>query len=284
MSAALSAAGLSMRRAAGISRAFFRMGWNYSTNYPLGFWLGQVSQLLPVVIFYFISQLSVDSAAVGGDYYTFVILGFVGMMIMAPGVNGLSYELEAAMINGHWEMLLVEPVPWRLLPFTMVVWPTGLRLLLIMVMVVISTLLGAVYDPSGLGVALLILVLGLGTGLAIGVLSSSVKVLAKKGDPVLDSLHAGHSGAVGTVLQHRGAAHPASHPGLRHTADLRQPGAAQGADASGGDHPRVRNPRVAHRPGCFQPVTPASCGVALRAVYGVRQVDRGSQRVLSLTR
>jgi ABC-2 type transport system permease protein len=174
-----------MRRAAGISRAFFRMGWNYSTNYPLGFWLGQVSQLLPVVIFYFISQLNVNSPAVGGDYYTFVILGFVGMMILAPGVNGLSFELEAAMLHGHWEMLLVEPVPWRLLPFTMVVWPTGLRLFLIVVMVVISTLLGAVYDPSGLGVALLILVLGLGTGLAIGILSSSIKVLAKKGDPVL---------------------------------------------------------------------------------------------------
>ncbi|HEX2368479.1 MAG TPA: ABC transporter permease [Acidimicrobiia bacterium] len=185
MSAALSAAGLSMRRAAGISRAFFRMGWNYSTNYPLGFWLGQVSQLLPVVIFYFISQLNVNSPAVGGDYYTFVVLGFVGMMILAPGVNGLSFELEAAMLHGHWEMLLVEPVPWRLLPFTMVVWPTGLRLLLIVVMVLVSTLLGAVYDPSGLGVALLILVLGLGTGLAIGILSSSIKVLAKKGDPVL---------------------------------------------------------------------------------------------------
>lgn len=172
-------------RALSASNAFMRMGFSVSMSHPLGLAFGQLSNLMQIFIFFFVAKLVVAGPQVGGDYYTFVMLGEVGLIVMSAGLIGFSTELDKALSQGHFEMLLAEPVPWRLLPFGMMQWPASLRLINLVAIVGLSSLLGAQYAFARWPLALLFIVLGVAGGLAISLLAASVKILAKKGDPVL---------------------------------------------------------------------------------------------------
>jgi ABC-2 type transport system permease protein len=172
-------------RAMSASNGFLRMGFVGAMNHPLGFVFGQSSNLVQLVIFFFVAKLVVSGPQVGGDYFTFVVLGEVGLIVMSAGLIGFSTELDKALSQGHFEMLLAEPIPWRMLPFGMMQWPASLRLINLVFIFGLSMLLGAQFVFAGWPVALLLIVLGVAGGLAISLLAASVKVLAKKGDPVL---------------------------------------------------------------------------------------------------
>ena len=113
-----------MRRTA---LGFLRMGYLRSIAYPLGFVLEQLHALVFPVIFVFIADLTGaggNAERFGGDYYTFVIIGIFSIHAITAGIRGFSAELDQAILHGNFEMLLVEPVRWRMLPFGMSLWPT----------------------------------------------------------------------------------------------------------------------------------------------------------------
>jgi ABC-2 type transport system permease protein len=161
------------------------MGFIGARNHPTGFFFGQLSHLVQIFIFFFVAKLVTAGPAVGGDYYTFVMLGEVGLIVMSAGLIGFSTELDKALSQGHFEMLLAEPVPWKLLPFGMMQWPAALRMINLVAIFGLSSLLGANYAFGDWFIGLVFILLGIGGGLAISLLAASVKVLAKKGDPVL---------------------------------------------------------------------------------------------------
>lgn len=164
------------------------MGYLRSVAYPLGFVLEQLHALVFPVIFVFIADLTGaggNAARFGGDYYTFVIIGIFAIHAITSGIRGFSTELDQAIVHGNLEMLLVEPVRWRMLPFGMSLWPMILGLLTGGFILFSGAVLGARYDMGGLLPAIPIVLLGLTAGLSLSILSASVKVLAKKGDPVM---------------------------------------------------------------------------------------------------
>jgi ABC-2 type transport system permease protein len=168
-----------------VSRAFIRMDFRSNFNYPLGYVMRQLAALLPVVIYYFVAQMITPGASVGGDYYTFVVIGVIGTQMLDVGMHSLSAELERSLERGWFEMLLVTPLRWTLLPFGMVQWSivqTTLRVLLISI---IAVSLGAQFDSEGIVPGLIILFLAIILGLAFGILLAGIKVLAKSGDPLL---------------------------------------------------------------------------------------------------
>ena len=174
-----------MRRTA---LGFLRMGYLRSIAYPLGFVLEQLHALVFPVIFVFIADLTGaggNAERFGGDYYTFVIIGIFSIHAITAGIRGFSAELDQAILHGNFEMLLVEPVRWRMLPFGMSLWPTILGFFTGGFILLSGALLGAEYRVAGLLPALPIVVLGVTAGLSLSIFSASVKVLAKKGDPVL---------------------------------------------------------------------------------------------------
>lgn len=175
-----------LRRAIEVSGAFLRIGFQDSIAYPLGFVLTNVGAVLPAVIYFFVAKLVDRSGAnVGGDYYTFVVIGLVGVEILNAGLRSFSNEVERAIRLGWFEMILVEPVRWRMLPFAMSEWPVVQSLFRSTLIVLVAGLLGARFTTSNLGAAFLVVALGLASGLAIGTLSAALKVLAKSGDPIL---------------------------------------------------------------------------------------------------
>lgn len=168
------------------SSAFMQLGWRQAVSYPLGFLMNQLSILLPVVIFFYVSRLvRTPGQGFGQDYFSSVVIGLIGIKLLDSGLRGFGMQVDIAINRGWLEMFLVEPVRWRFLPIAMAQWPIAQGVFGVVTMIGLTLLLGAEFTWSGVPLALVIGGLGLVAGLAIGTLSAAVKVLAKSGDPVI---------------------------------------------------------------------------------------------------
>lgn len=174
------------RRFLEVSQAFIHIGFITSTSYPLSFASDQLATLAPVVTYYFVAQLlAVPSANVGGDYYTFVIIGLLTARLLAGGLRGVGDELEDAVREGRFESLLIQPVPWRALPVGLVQWPIIWRLVNAAVAAVVALAFGVRFRWEGIPVAIIVVLLGATATMAIGNIAAGVKLLAKRTDPIL---------------------------------------------------------------------------------------------------
>lgn len=175
-----------LRRGGEISFAFLSLGVSIAYQYPLGFISEQLRVLGPVVVYFFIAGfVDADGPEVGGDYFTFVMIGLVAMQTLNAGLRALTNQIELAVSRGWFETILVEPVRWSVLPFAMAQWPIVNAAVAATVVSIVAVVLGASIDLGGVPIALLVAALGVLIGLGIGTLASSVKVLAKRGDPIL---------------------------------------------------------------------------------------------------
>lgn len=174
------------RRVSDVAGAFLWMGWLTTSAYPLSFLMTQISTLIPAVVYFFVAKLVGPRAGdVGGDYYTFVMVGVLSLRMLSGGLSGLSEELEETITEGRLEGLLVQPVRWRMLPFGLVLWPIVWRLGNALLLVLLSMLLGASYELSGAPLALLVIALGLGATTGVGIFAAAVKLLARRTEPVI---------------------------------------------------------------------------------------------------
>ena len=94
-------------------------------------------------------------------------------------------QLEAALERGWFEMVLVTPLRWTLLPFGMVQWGMFQTFVRIVIIIGIALALGAEFAPEGIPAGLAIMALAVVAGFAFGILFAGMKVLAKSGDPLL---------------------------------------------------------------------------------------------------
>jgi ABC-type uncharacterized transport system permease subunit len=129
-------------RGAGILGAFLAMGYRTAIAYPANFVLSQIQPLAQILIFFFVAKLvAQNDASVGGDYFTFVVIGWIGIQMLQAGLAGFTSQLSSAVQQGRFEMLLVEPVRWRLLPIGLVQWPIIQRGFAVVILVLVSALL-----------------------------------------------------------------------------------------------------------------------------------------------
>lgn len=173
------------RRGKQIGRAFLSIGLSTAVNYPLDFVMLAVRPLIPAVTFFFVAQLITDSPSFGGDYYSFVVIGIVVTEALTGALGGFTHEVQSAVQQGRFEMLLVEPVRWRMLPFGLAGWPLISRATFAGAAGLVAVALGAEFQWPRFPIAFVLFVLGIGASLAIGVLSGAVGVLSKRSDPVL---------------------------------------------------------------------------------------------------
>lgn len=174
------------RRGVQVAGAFLRMDLIEAISYPLSLVMTGANALVGVTVWAFVAQHTGTSGpSVGNDYYTFVVIGLIGMAVLQGALNGFSQQIGEMMQRGRLEMILVEPVRWRLLPFGMGEWVILKQCLAATIMVAVSLLLGARMDPNGVPIALLVLFLGVAATFTVGVLSATIKVLSKRSDPVL---------------------------------------------------------------------------------------------------
>jgi ABC-2 type transport system permease protein len=154
-------------------------------SYPLSMILGELGTIVPVFIYFFIGQLVGDSPEVGNDYFTFAVIGISVSTILQAALSGFGGSLQRAQNRGTFETLLVEPVSWMYLPFAMNLWRVILGLFGGTLVFLVGLAMGANYVWSGIPAFLLLIVLGILASMAVGILSASLMVLAKRSQPVL---------------------------------------------------------------------------------------------------
>jgi ABC-2 type transport system permease protein len=164
---------------------FFTMSMRLALSYPMGFVLSQLGMIVPVFGYYFVGQLVGGRPSVGGDYYSFAVTGLVGTYLILGGLRAFGNDLVSRVQQGQFEMLLTEPVGWRILPIGIAAWPLSWEVATSVVVLFASIPLGAHYRMHGIPLALLVGFLGTTAGLAIGLFSGAVRVLSKGSDPIV---------------------------------------------------------------------------------------------------
>lgn len=175
----------SLRRALQIGRAFLDIGFSTAANYPISLLMSAVRPVIPVLTFFFVARLVTSGSSVGGDYYTFVVIGFVVTEVLAGALGGFTQEMQSAVQQGRFEMLLTEPVRWHLLPFGLAAWPILSQTAYACIAAAFALLLGFRIQWTSLPAALGLLVLAIGACLSLGIISGGIGAISKRSDPVL---------------------------------------------------------------------------------------------------
>lgn len=168
-----------------VATAFLRMDSVEDFSYPLSMILSQLGTIAPVFIYFFVGELVGASDEVGDDYFTFAVIGLCVSAVLQSALSGFGGSLQRAQNRGTFETLLVEPVPWVFLPFAMNLWRVMLGVLGGTLIFMVGWALGANYLFSGIPEFLVLLALGILASMAVGILSASLMVLAKRSQPVL---------------------------------------------------------------------------------------------------
>ncbi len=167
------------------SLAFLRVDLIEEFNYPLTLVMQILGVIVPLIPFFFISELVGDSPTVGGDYLTYTVIG-LGMTTMLTGaMSGFGGSLQNAFQRGTLEVFLVEPVPWTTLPLAMNQYQVMFGAVSGMIVFGVGIILGAQFDSSGILAAVGLSILGIIAGAAIGIVSAAVLLLTLKSAPVL---------------------------------------------------------------------------------------------------
>jgi ABC-type uncharacterized transport system permease subunit len=167
-----------------VQRAFFRIGWLTLISYPAAMLTRQLSLLVTVAMYYFLSQLVEDTPLVGGDYFTYVILGILVTRLLDGGLTGFGFQIQEEIQTGRLEGYLVEPVRWAALPFGLMQFPIVERLVTSLVALAVAIPFGLAIRPAGIVPAIAMLALGVAATASIGLLNSSIRILSKRSDPL----------------------------------------------------------------------------------------------------
>jgi len=174
---------LRSRRAATVTWAFVRMAAVATLSYPMALLFGQFSAAMSIVGFLFLGRI-VHSASVGSGYLMWAAIGLAAAQVISGPLLGLGQELDWAIQQGRLEMLLIEPISWRLIPLALSAWPTLYRIVTGVVILLVAWGLGGTLTLDQVPAVFGLVLLGIAAGLVIGVSAASVRVLAKRGDPV----------------------------------------------------------------------------------------------------
>lgn len=160
--------------------AFVRLDIGEDLSYPLSAVFRYVATVFPVLLYFFQAQF-LDAP----DSFTATLIGISVAVTMQAALTGFGARLQMAQDRGTLETFLVEPVSWRLVPLAMNVWRTATGFLSTTIMLLIGVALGADLRAAGLPALIGLLLLGALASNAIGLLSASLLVLAKRSDPIL---------------------------------------------------------------------------------------------------
>lgn len=174
-----------LRGLARISEAFFRLDMLEEISYPLSATFRYLGLLLPVVIQFFVAALIDRPENVGGDYFTFAVIGLAVSAAIQETLGRLGRRLQQVQNRGVFESLLIEPVPWSFMPIAMNIWHWLAAAVAAALALLTGAALGAEFDLSGLLPFSLIVGLGMLAGLSIGVLSGAVLVITKRSSPLI---------------------------------------------------------------------------------------------------
>lgn len=185
MSAAAAGLARGAREFGRTSYAFMWISAMQTFAYPLSFVMQQLTSTVPAIMYVFVDRLVPDLPGVGNDYYTFAMIGLFAVRILSSALDAVGDVIDGAIDEGRMEMLLAQPVDWRMLPVGLAQWPILWRLVNLVVFTAVTIALGAHYDVPGVPAALLVVLLGLGATLSVGIIAAAAQLVFRRTSPVL---------------------------------------------------------------------------------------------------
>ena len=170
--------------------AFLRRDLIQEASYRLSFFLQFINIVFSVLIFYFISRLLGEAATpylkdYGGDYFTFVLIGIAFLGYFSTGLSSFANSLRHSQTTGTLEAMLTTPTRLSSIILASSLWDYLVTTLRVLVYLVV----GAFFMQSGFSganypAAVIIILLTVITASSLGIISASVIMVVKRGDPI----------------------------------------------------------------------------------------------------
>jgi len=170
--------------------AFLRRELLLQLSYRLATWLQLGGILFSVAAFYFLAQFLGGAASpllaeYGGNYFAFVLIGIAYTAYQSAGLFSFSEAIRNGQIQGTLEAILLTPTPVSLMLLASALWSFILASLQVMLYLLVGVLLfGAALGQVHLGTAVLTLFLSIVAFAGLGILSASIILVTKRGDPI----------------------------------------------------------------------------------------------------
>jgi ABC-2 type transport system permease protein len=170
--------------------AFIQKDFTIQVSYRFAFLIQSLVVLLPTLTFFFMSRLFGDFvtpklAKYGGDYFSFVLIGFAFSNYLHVSIQGLSSSIREGQMMGTLEALLVTQteIPTIILSSSLYsfLW-TSLRVVVFLVLGVLAFNLDI--HSANYGAALLVMLLTITSFSSLGIISASFIMIFKRGDPI----------------------------------------------------------------------------------------------------
>jgi ABC-2 type transport system permease protein len=168
-----------------VTAAFLRVYVIDEITYPASFVLTEIGILAPLFIYHYVGELVGESVAVGGDYFTFAVIGMAVSAVLQAALAGFGNALQAAQNRGLFETYLVEPVPWLYLPVAMNLYRIVIGVANGFLLIGVGLLFGVSIKGEGLPRFLLLLLLGVVASVAVGVVAAAAGIIAKRAQSLL---------------------------------------------------------------------------------------------------
>lgn len=171
--------------------AFVLRDFYVATSYKFHFVFQLTAGFFIISFFYFMSQM-MDAETTGRligrfqtDYFSYVLIGIAAAGFLQTGLSGFAERLRTGMTEGSLEMTFscpIRPIWVLLLPCLWAFFFEALKAFIVVVMGVL--IFGADLSMANLPACLVILLLTITSYSVFGILSASIIMVIKRGDPI----------------------------------------------------------------------------------------------------
>ena len=178
-------------RAISNGMAFLRRDFAISTSYKLQFVLQFAQMFFGVTVIYFIGRMVSASGPsrllekYNADYFTFAIVGFAIDSYLKAGILAITVSVRQSMSQGVLEAVFAAPVSYAYVLLCTTLWPFVFATVRLGVYFLCGILAFGMELPNANWIgAVLVLILATPTSIMLGIISSSILILIKRGDPI----------------------------------------------------------------------------------------------------
>jgi len=170
--------------------AFVKRDLSVELSYRFAFLMRFFGIFFSVASFFFISKLvgtvaNPYLASYGGDYFAFVLIGIALTGFQSTGLSTFSSAISGAQTQGTLEAMLVTPARLSTIILSSSVWNFLFTTLNVLVYLAVGTLFfGADLGKANIPAAFVVLLLTVFIFSGLGIISASVIVVLKRGDPI----------------------------------------------------------------------------------------------------
>lgn len=179
----------SLRGAGRVARATFLRDLRMASSYRIGFLLSFGGSVLSLLGVFFLSRaigqpLGGPVDRYGGDYFAFAVVGVAFSSFMGVGLTGVASRVREGQMMGTLELMLLSPNRLGLLLVSSSLWAHTQALVTLLVYLVTGVLLGMDLSRANVPMAIASLALSIAAFNGLGLISASIVIVIKQGNPV----------------------------------------------------------------------------------------------------